>query len=346
MTRHASGIFATFFAVFVVGHATSPTFAAETAVPRDVDRVLWWLPTDTESIIVARGPLPSRRPEKPLRIEQRIQNGRPVTVHVDPETGKVVSPHSGPTFTQLMAEIAAVEVTSLKGIKQQERAKPRVRLAIAAGRKFKPPTDIPGGPSVEFCQIVVFDRKVRADMLANLAKRARRTHEIVGVHVFELDKRRDWGDAYSSGYFFQPAENILVMSNDIDFVATMLKRKAVRARSRALPADLAEWKYVDTKAATWGVHHLRGLVGGKHQGAIIYSWDAKSHAVNLHFVSRAPNRDEIASLLSKELTNRPVELKSVGDDAIRFSVPVDQRPVDAATARIGVMSLMGWMANL
>jgi hypothetical protein len=42
----------------VKGSASSPK---SSELPKDIDQVLWWLPEDTESVVISRGNVPLRR---------------------------------------------------------------------------------------------------------------------------------------------------------------------------------------------------------------------------------------------------------------------------------------------
>ena len=54
-----------------------------------------------------------------------------------------------------------------------------------------------------------------------------------------------------------PRPNIALIATHSGYLRTLLGRMGGTPTGRALPPNLMEWKYVDTKAAAWGLRHYR-----------------------------------------------------------------------------------------
>ena len=57
-------------------------------------------------------------------------------------------------------------------------------------------------------------------------------------------------------YYFLLQDSCLVLSTDLDFLKTILNRQNSKPTDRALPSTLDEWKYVDQSSDFWAVRHI------------------------------------------------------------------------------------------
>ncbi len=84
-------------------------------------------------------------------------------------------------------------------------------------------------------------------------KDAIQTETIAGRRV-SISKERVEEDDWTF-YITQPKPNILVIATHRGYLVDLLGRMDKRATTRALPADLPEWEYLDASKRLWGVRH-------------------------------------------------------------------------------------------
>jgi hypothetical protein len=58
-------------------------------------------------------------------------------------------------------------------------------------------------------------------------------------------------------FICRPAPNVLIVTNQVAFLKTVLERRRVKPRDRALPDRLPLWRNVDRKAPAWEVRHAQ-----------------------------------------------------------------------------------------
>ena len=218
-------------------------FAADSPPP-SFEEVLSWLPPDTESLIVARGPfaLPPAKPASE-ELQEREQEKRwksPVTAQVIAEQFQLL-PLSLLTFgnSQVLKSLAGRQVL----------------LAVEGSRHFRPPKDL-GEMPYEGCAAAIFEQPLGTAgdiLMSTLGKHAVRVDTLAGqkVPVFEEKFERDiWTIMVA-----HPSPQILLVATNKDYLREVLQRMSAVSGPRALPSELPEWKQVDSNANLWGLRH-------------------------------------------------------------------------------------------
>jgi hypothetical protein len=196
------------------------------------DSFLSWLPSDTETVIVAREPF-------------------------------VLSAHD-PARVPNALEQAQGYVLGLLGAAEQEGLYEAmqggtVRLAAFAARKFAdhPPDEknnfIPLGLiAYQGCSLYAFAEALPESVLE------RSPDEVTLGNQVWISKGSQNDAPLSDTYLImRPRPDLILVCNDRDFFSQVALRMTVPESPRALPADLPEWKHVDQMAALWAIRHFR-----------------------------------------------------------------------------------------
>ena len=241
--------------------------AAEHRLPADVEQVIGWLPEDTESIMLARGPLKEGtlrdvRDPSPFPVvefaspkdDSRPEKQAPRLVPITPITVK-------PLELDFRQE-ALVGSTWLIGMAGkaflQNIGKSAVRFAVAAGRRFGLPV-IGRALTYEGCEIIVFDKAVPDVAVQAKGQEKLSVEQIENNRVVRIETDLEWGekDEKLTIYYAKPKPNVLVAASNESFLRTTLQR-IVRLAARRTPVlDFPEWKFVDVQAPVWGIRHRR-----------------------------------------------------------------------------------------
>ena len=230
-------------------------------LPQDVLQVIRWLPEDTESITLARGPLQ----DGSLRDFRDVDPffPQPVATGVPPASGVVAAAPNPtqqplPDFRQeLLAASAGLFGLSgkafIRNISDHE-----VRFVVAAAGRFGRPV-IGRASTYEALEIIVF-----RDAVPDVGVQARAQERLSMVRierngVVRLDTEERWGEKNDkvTVYYAKPKPSILIATTDAGFLKTMLQRIAQTPASRTPVLDFPEWKYVDVQSPVWGVRHRR-----------------------------------------------------------------------------------------
>jgi hypothetical protein len=331
------------------------------AATRDIDELLSWLPLDTESVIVARGPYPQREADidrQPpananVATESRVVNGktRNVLVYVDRQTaqelGLVHDPSKdGPTLQRDTIETAVHAFSELGPAYTEEIVGQPIKATVAAARRFGALTGIPGGTPYEGCHIIVFEDAFREGPIAEELSNVDRL-KIGQVDVMVL--HTGWEDEKVVFYFAHPRPNVLVAATDLDFLTTTLTRISRPGPSRALPPDLPEWNQVNVQSAVWGVRHIQNASRTERAArnavdcGLTFSFDEKTSMIVVRLLLTAEPPEKRLSLLADALLpdeHQPVRVISPGVAEVRFRDEADSASGMAAAA------LMGWVVAL
>ncbi len=226
------------------GHAAAGAAATGSSrLSADVEQAIRWLPEDTESIIVARGPL------KEISIKEILNPSGPFRSAGAP-------PPPQPDFHQLCLKRFTQQFSVAGGAFMRNIVRQKLRFVVAAARQFGVPV-IGSGSTFEGCELIVFDNNV-PDVGVQPAN-----HEKIGVEEMENNRvvrvDTNWGgqDRKCSICYAKPKPNILIAATDANFVRTILQRMAKSSASSGTLLDFPEWKYVDTTAPVWGIRHRR-----------------------------------------------------------------------------------------
>ena len=207
----------------------------------NLQEVLSWLPEDTETISVARGP---------FVLNSKIAQS---AAHEDENENRVASDRE-------LAEPFETLPLSLFGFKDglllPHLKGKRISLAIEGARHFRPPSGF-GEMPYEGCAIAVFVDVLNTDM-ASFAKDNRKSllkvEQIAGqvVAVFQEKLENDTWTAFVAS----PNKHILAVATNRDYLTEVLVRLQGKKGDRGLPNDLPEWKYVNTDLQFWGLRHF------------------------------------------------------------------------------------------
>lgn len=201
------------------GHSTSSD---------TLEDILWWLPENTETIIVAKGPF---------------------TI-IDSDTNE---------SNDLKHALEQVSYGPLSIIQQGKLLKPilgqTLLFSVEGSRKFRPPADL-GSMKYEGCHVLVFGQDfagARNSFIKVLETQAKEVQKIAGhqVMVFEQKLERELWKIF----VVSPKPDVVLCATDQSFLSDVLNRMESRGKSRALPESLPEWKQVETTARFWAVRH-------------------------------------------------------------------------------------------
>jgi hypothetical protein len=195
-----------------------------------IDEMLWWLPEDTETVSVARGPFKARR------------------------NSANISPSKYLDYA-LTASALALFHTIRGGRFYKSLVGSTVKFGVEGSRKYRAPTSL-GGMRYEGCHITVFESGMvpsRSARISEMTQLANRVQTIEGQRVMMFEEEME--DDMWKIYVAFPASNVLLCATNQDFLTQVLNRMHHREAKRALPEDLPEWKQVNTNARFWAVRH-------------------------------------------------------------------------------------------
>jgi hypothetical protein len=202
----------------------------------DLERARSWLPSDTETVFVAKGP---------FTLPAAFPTHEPVT---DKATDQEVD-----LWLQCLP-IALLDIG--KGHLLRQLKGQQVDVAIEGSRHARPPAGL-GEQPYEGAAIVVFDPGSQITpntVLESLQGESIRTEEIQGTHVLVFQETME-EDLWTT-YVAFPEKDVLVVATNRDYLEEVLtRRKSGDAQKRALPDSLPEWRLIDQKARYFGMRH-------------------------------------------------------------------------------------------
>jgi hypothetical protein len=200
-------------------------------LPANVEEVIWWLPSDSQTLIVRQTPRTVGAFRSKGNDSLRAAEESQIT-----ELGILGSLCDG----ELLALLAGLKVV----------------LQVEGSRKFRAPIGL-GPTRFEGVQIFRFQDRlgdIGTRLKDSLTKRASRTEVIGGQSVAVFDQRVErtsW-----TFYVSIPEPDLLVCATDRATVVDVYRRKTVRAHKRALPPELPEWRFLDPAAGLWAIRHF------------------------------------------------------------------------------------------
>jgi hypothetical protein len=275
-----------------------PAGAAGPQRPDRLEAALWWLPSDTQTLMVARGPWTIEVP-RPGQQEPGLE-----PLSLEDELRSLIS-----------------------GFSPDRRAgasrAPTVAFALEGSRHFRSPKDL-GMMLYEGAQIVVFEQPLGAaadDIKRCLIERYGRPFfaddpvlqkETIGGHeVFWFEHKQN-SDVVKT-YLTLPRPDVLVSATDRGYLGEVLSRMSKKGATRAFPADLPEWRHLDMSKPIWAIRHYdrndaaedpsSPLAGGQRAANVpddravgfVFTFDAgKSDLARLRYLSANENALEIA----------------------------------------------------
>lgn len=194
-----------------------------TKLPERIDEVLWWLPADTQTVLIAQGPFPF----------EPADEREEVTL-----------------VKSLLQACSAMRSDYAKAV--QGRV---ISLAVAGGRRFRRPKHL-GLMPYEGAHIIVFCDDLGAvgeTLMESLSQRADKTETLSGRPVMKFEGMCE-ADIWTL-YVTRPKANVLVWATSRAYLSEVLDRMASRAGVRALPEDLPEWRHCDVSRRIWAIRH-------------------------------------------------------------------------------------------
>lgn len=213
---------------------TQPLSAQPPQLPPHVDQVRSWLPTDTETLVVAGVPAKAEKPS--LHGLGRMLATQPILKPLDEVVGDLA-----------------------------------IDWAIHAGRNFRTASAF-GTQVQEGVSIVRYTQPLTADLLSQihdaLSKDPQSKKTKIGdhdVYAFPISwngregyaKELDW----EGRFVVLLDEHTIVKASSNRYLHECLSRMKEKQTTMALPNDLPEWKYIDPKADVWLLRHLPAKTG-------------------------------------------------------------------------------------
>jgi hypothetical protein len=215
----------------VAGRSRAESSAGASNLPKAVDDVLWWLPEDTQTVIVSQGP---------FKVDLRDPHER-----ADPVDD----------VRSLQLIICGIPALRLPPALTKRLSDRTITLAVEGSRHFRGPKGL-GLMPFEGAQILVFQDDLGADgkpLMNSWLKGATKIETISGIPV--LMGEEQWERDHWSLYLAQPKPNILIGATNRDYLQTVLDRMVKRAAVRALSPNLPEWRHLDPTAKVWAIRH-------------------------------------------------------------------------------------------
>jgi hypothetical protein len=215
--------------------AASPS-SPVAAITFDLEQLMSWLPADTETVAVARGPFV-------LAASAPSENDTQDRVISDKD------------LSQSFEDLSLGLLQFKNGLLAKRLEGKRITLEMEGSRHFRPPSGL-GEMPYEGCAIVVFSENLHTE-IASFAKDASSSTlkveriENQDVSVFQ----EKWEQDTWTTFVAFPNDHVVLVATDRNYLAEVLVRIQGKNGQRALPNDLPEWKYVNTDARFWGLRH-------------------------------------------------------------------------------------------
>jgi len=203
--------------------------------PTIVSKAISWLPAGTETLIVANGPFLIPPPE----------------TEVDEDRTRLLSKEEiNEKFEALPNALVGLPEGLLEKLNSRT-----VAFAMEGSRHFRSPSEL-GEMPYEGCDIVVFvgDVSSLGDAFMRDSKNVgTKFEEVEGQRVAVFQEKLE-EDVWTTLVAF-PRPNVLVVATSRDYLRDVLARIRGATGPKALPDELPEWKYVNTRARCWALRH-------------------------------------------------------------------------------------------
>lgn len=263
-------------------HSPLPMRAGE--LPADIEEALWWLPKDTETILMSRGNVPLTE----------LRQGKPAE---DMDGGPYLPSPPGHLYPkQAYPPEDLVAMYCIEPLVYYRRVYPpdvRQRMinhiySAQSATLFMKALCWEGDGTRQTCDIVLFAdnggcRLVEA--LAAMPSIARTTEGVKivevnlneeppgmpgnrarGAHVREEPDRR---------WLAAPRPNVYLCATSLELLKLVIARMSQRSSPRAMPAALPEWQYVNPAWSAWGVRHYRRATADNSTLSML-KWDPEA----------------------------------------------------------------------
>lgn len=223
--------------IALYGHGSNRVKATAKAdrTPEDLTRVISWLPADTETVTVARGPfvLASTLGESDAK-DRAISNKE---------------------LTRNFEELPLALLRFKDGLLSKRLQGKRINFALEGARHFRSPAGL-GVMPYEGCAIAVFSDNLRNEITSFVqdARKSTLRSERIEDQDVSVFKEKAEQDTWTTFVAF-PEENVILVASDRNYLAEVLARLNGKVGPRALSSDLPEWNYVNANARFWGLRH-------------------------------------------------------------------------------------------
>lgn len=199
--------------------------AAAPGLPDRVEEALWWLPEDTQTVIVAQGPF-----HKDRFHDYRELVGR---LGLQPEEDQ--GPLAGRT----------------------------IAVTVRGSRHFRSAKAVGAWP-YEGAEIMVYEkplgdawqvmRKLRLASIENDLKTDELTLDRIRGHEVIVTRKKQSEDVWTE-FLTHPSPTVVIRATNRSYVDELLQRMEKKAKARALPASLPEWKSLGQPTPIWAIRH-------------------------------------------------------------------------------------------
>jgi hypothetical protein len=311
-----------------------PAEAERPGLPHRVEEVLWWLAQDTQTFVIAHGPFD----------EERFLDRR--------------------------------DFLSRLGLQCEEKDGPlagrSIALAVKGGRRFRAPKGL-GAWLHQGADIVVYDKPLGgAGEALKKSLMDREDSDLFDVLDIKVEKihghdvivtREKEGEDVGTTLVTQPLPDVMIYATDRSYLAETLARLRRRAKDRALPAHLPEWRVLDVAKPIWAIRHYdhkdladdpsspRSVINdGQGTGLVFEFTPAKDRVATVKYLTG--HKDAVT--LMKSVWLHPQEkttptIRSGEPGVVEIAMPIEG---PAGQRESGAMfflllnSLLGYSANL
>ncbi len=201
---------------------------ATKAISMELDAAIKWLPSETETLVVAEGPFKLVPDAESRRSMEAMWRTIPTRMFSALANGKY--------YELLLGR--------------------QVVWALSGSRKFAFPSGL-GSCPYEGCEILILDSKFEKQgksLIEVIREDASEVVQIAGHRVAQFEQR--WSEQDVMPIFVsQPTDTTLLVASNREFLAEVLTRMSRGGESRALPSDLPEWKQLEANTRCWAIRH-------------------------------------------------------------------------------------------
>jgi hypothetical protein len=217
-------VFTALLSLCILFFCCQPALSSQQS-PKTFEEFIWWLPPDTETMFVARGPM-------------TISTAQPID------------------FNDFLPHLLSPGVDFInKGKLLRQLSGQKLLFYVEGCRKFRSPKSLGLAP-FEGCYIMTFGQEFslrREEIVQSLEKDAK---EVIKINEYKasLFETMQESDLWKF-YVVSPKSDTLLIATDLNYLTETLQRLKVKGEKRALPESLPEWKQVDTTAQFWAIRH-------------------------------------------------------------------------------------------
>ena len=263
-------------------------------LPKNIEQVLWWVPEETEAVLVSTGnvcvrerrvwpppgappTLPSGTPSPPTVVLPELL---PDFEYQDIVAHSCIAPLAGGNPKLIPTDTEGKMIWSFYGRKTAD-------LFVKAVWWNKDATR-------ELCDVVVFRDDTGSRIIEALAAFPNTPRDVRGVRVLEVDLNHGlYGeknrpipfDLNELGpvrpkrrYLAAPRPNVYVNTTSVALMEIIIQRMKHKGKNRALPPDLPMWSYLDPTATAWGIRRYGRATADKDRLSML-KWDPKAQGL-------------------------------------------------------------------